>query len=120
MRASGYSTIRPRPPPRASSAGSFVSVFEPQSRMPRSAVGRLTTVARIRSAQSSSGTVPFGDAGAVAVDVGAGAHLGHLGHLVVREERRRAAGADRRTSSPRARISSIAARSFGPVPGRVG
>ncbi len=38
MRASGYSTIRPWPPPLASSAGSFVSVFEPPSRM--RAVGR--------------------------------------------------------------------------------
>ena len=59
MRASGYSTIRPWPPPLVSSAGSFVSVFEPPSRMPRSVVGRLTTVARTRSAQSSSGTLPF-------------------------------------------------------------
>ena len=59
LREGVYSTISPWPPPLASSAGSFVSVFEPESRIARSGVGRLTTVARMRSAQSSSGTEPF-------------------------------------------------------------
>ena len=53
-RRSGRGRRRSPPRPDRSSASS-----SRQSRMPRSAVGRLTTVARIRSAQSSSGTEPF-------------------------------------------------------------
>ena len=54
------------------------------------------------------------DARAVAVDVGAGADLRDLGHLVVREERRRPAGAHRR--APRARAPDRVDRGAEPRP----
>ena len=87
---------RRRRPPRP---GSLVSVFEPPSRI--AAVGRRPAhdgrADPQRAVLERDGAVR--DARAVAVDVRARAHLGHLGHLVVGEERRRAAGAD--ASRPR-------------------
>ena len=73
----------------------------------RSRVGRLTTVATTRSAQSSSGIEPLTMQGAVAVDVGADAELVDDTELVRALGRRRAAAADAVDGEP-ARLDGLA------------
>src|SRR5213596_1511105 len=79
--ASGYSTIKPWPAtpcPR-----SAARVLDPASRIARSGVGRLTTVAMIHRTIAERGR-PCRDGVAVVVDVRAGPVLREAGDLVHR------------------------------------
>ena len=82
---------RVSPEPRTTS---FVSVLLPQSRITRSAAGRLTTRASTVRAQSSQAGGAERDLHAVVVDVVAGPQLGEPVELQAEARRRRRADAD--------------------------